>query len=86
MMSMSNILAQNSGSNWQLKMWPQFYHDVFGPEKGTLKPKNAYFWIVYPDKSICPYNISRQINSCDFYKDDQCVVEFEITISDKTTS
>ena len=37
---------------YELRESQSSYNDVFGPEKGTLRPKNAYFWNVYPDKSI----------------------------------
>ena len=37
---------------YELRESQSFYNDVFCPEKGTLRPKNAYFWNVYTDKSI----------------------------------
>ena len=37
---------------YELRESQSSYNDVFGPEKGTLRPKNAYYWNVYPDKSI----------------------------------
>ena len=37
---------------YELREEQSAYNDIFGPKKGTLRPKNAYFWNVYPDKSI----------------------------------
>jgi hypothetical protein len=37
---------------YELKEEQGSYNDVFDPQKGTLRPKNAYFWNVYPDNSI----------------------------------
>ena len=37
---------------YELREEQSSYNDAFGPKKGTLRPKNAYFWNVYPYKSI----------------------------------
>jgi putative transposase len=41
-----------NGETYELREGQSSYNDVFGPKKGTLRPKNAYFWNVYTDKSI----------------------------------
>ena len=37
---------------YELREEQSAYNDIFGPKKGTLRPKNSCFWNVYPDKSI----------------------------------
>ena len=41
-----------NGETYELREGQSSYNDVFSPEKGTLRPKNAYFWNLYTDKSI----------------------------------
>lgn len=41
-----------NSEGYELRERQSSYDDVFDPKKGTLRLKNAYFWNVYPDKSI----------------------------------
>ncbi len=44
--------AVGNDDMYELREEQSSYNDVFDPEKSTLRPKNTYFWNVYPDKSI----------------------------------
>ena len=41
-----------SNDRYELREEHDSYHKVFGPQKGTLRPKNAHLWDIYPDNSI----------------------------------